>query len=304
MKKKALIGVIAGVVVAAAVGFATYEIVANKNTTSTQTSSSSNLENTSVKSDKRQENETISSTTKSSESIANITDSSNKKDIVHNNTNNASAKIIIANVKDSGNKNSSQESSKTKDDTLQNSTSSNTTVSTSNTENNSNNSSKSSKISVVNKTNTKDENNNSNSNIIDGEPVLFNNNSQVSAYYGTWIVGEKIGEARIGTGQKNSSIVGESVILTKSLYSFDGVTIENPNYYIISTSAKSYFGSSGWNGDVGASSNGIISFVVAAPSNVKVTANTIYKYEGQSKIIINDGSLAVLNYNGTVYSVK
>ena len=145
--------------------------------------------------------------------------------------------------------------------------------------------------------------NSSNSNIIDGQPVLFNNNSQVSAYYGTWTVGSKIGSPMVTDGTFGSNPSGKTLILTKSLYSFDGTVIENPNYYIISTNALSYFGSEGWTGNVGAS-NGIIRFIIAVPSNVRVTTSTIYKYETQSKIIINSGSIAVMNGEGSVYSAS
>lgn len=301
--KKAMIGV-AVVVVAAVVGFATYDIVSNKSATPVQTSLNNNSTNQND-SGKTQGSITVSSTTQSSTDYNNTISSSikNKKEqIVHNDASkDVNTKAINNEKKDSDNKNNSTESSKAKDSTTQSST---TVDNTNKMNSNSSNSSTKKTTTSDNTANIKNSVSDSNSNVIDGKPVLYNNNKEVSVYYGTWTVGDKIGGARVGIGQQGSSPTGKYIILTKSLYSFDGTTIEDPNYYIISTNAKSYFGSSGWSGDIGATSNGVISFIIAAPSNVKVTSSTIYKYERQSKVIINHGSLAILNGDGNVYSAK
>lgn len=274
--KKAMIGVIA-VVVAAVVGCTVYEVASKSNTTTTAIASSvSNSNNANVtESSTTEPSETASSTASSTEASSVNT---KIKDTISSKTESSTTK-----VSDNANKtkgiSSKTESSTTKSSVTQSSkTKSSTSASSS-------------------------ANSSSDGNIINGQPVLFNNNSQVSSYYGTWTVGDKIGAATVGDGASSTSPSGETLILTKSLYSFNGTVIEDPNYYIIATNASAYFGSEGWTGNVGAS-NGIISFIIAVPSNVKVTVSTIYKYETQLKVIENNGSLAVMNEAGTVYSAS
>ncbi len=289
--KRAMIGVVA-VVVAAVVGFTVYEVVSTSNTTtaisSSVSNSSSDLNNTTVSSGTSETDSSTISSTKAS-----TTNSSSKEQASSKNTTSSSS------TKSSATEKLSASDNKTENDSTKSSTTESSSTKSSTTENSGSDNTSSSNKTTVNNSSSTD----SNPYIIDGEPVLFNNNSQVSAYYGTWTVGDKIGSATVGDGTNTTDPTGETLILTKSLYSFDGTVIEDPNYYIIAANASVYFGSEGWTGDVGVS-DGIIEFIIAVPSNVKVTASTIYKYESQLKIIENDGSLAIMNGSETVYSAS
>ena len=318
--KKVMIGVIV-VIVAAVVGCTIYEVASAKSTTISSVSSVNNSNSISnstssvsaaSKTNAQESNDTASSTTKASNTI-----SSSKTINTKDSSASVKAKVISKDTTSSSEGKSVAENSSTKvsQSAKKDETASSTSSSTQMQPSNISDTTQSSGTKVIN---SKDKNtiennsnkiesdnsaNSSNSNIINGQPVLFNNNSQVSAYYGTWTVGSKIGSPMVTDGAFGSNPSGKTLILTKSLYSFDGTVIENPNYYIISTNASSYFGSEGWTGNVGAS-NGIIRFIIAVPSNVRVTTSTIYKYETQSKIIINSGSIAVMNGEGSVYSAS
>lgn len=102
--------------------------------------------------------------------------------------------------------------------------------------------------------------------------IYPNNNNLVSKYFGTWTVGKQIGST-IGINGTYKSFEGKKLIITPSLYSFNGTVIKNPNYYIVTMNPGTLFGNSQYNnfGAIKLNQYGEIEMIVAVPSTQKVT---------------------------------
>lgn len=102
--------------------------------------------------------------------------------------------------------------------------------------------------------------------------IYPNNNALVSKYFGTWTVGKEIGST-IGINGTYKSYEGKKVIITPSLYSFNGTVIKNPNYYIVTMSPGTLFGNSQYNnyGAIKLNQYGEIEMIVAVSNTQKVT---------------------------------
>lgn len=272
-----------------------------KNSVTKNSSSESKKTNTVVANDSSKNEEVKPTATTNSKDVQSTTTTTNNDDVKPTTTTKSSDTSVSSNSSENTEGTGTTSSTKTSK-AIEPTTSSSNNAESSGTSTQS--STSTSSTSSTSSTGATSSSSTSTNNMINGEPVLFNSNSQVSSYYGTWTVGNKVGAAVIGNGENVTSPTGDTVIMTKSLYSFDGTVIENPNYYIMSTSASSYFGSAGWTGEIGATSNGVIKFVIAVPSDVKVTSSTIYRYEKANKIIINDGNLIVLDSSQTAYSAS
>lgn len=74
------------------------------------------------------------------------------------------------------------------------------------------------------------------------------NNSNLSNYFGTWKVSKNVGHSIEGVTENAPSLIGSKLELTNDLYSFAGVTIKNPYYYIQNISARDLFGQDGVTG--------------------------------------------------------
>ena len=325
MKKSIIAAVI--VVAAAIAGVTAYEVATANSTETTVTTDNVKPATSSAKSNATESSITASSTTISSGTTSSVKSKSSENTETNTAVTNTSSKnqevkptatTKVTSVSSNNNENtespvttSSTKTSKTIEPTTSssnNAESSRTSTKSSTASTGATSSSSTTSTGVTSdsstSTGTTSSSSTSTNNMINGEPVLFNSNSQVSSYYGTWTVGNKVGGAVIGNGESVTPPTGDNIIITKSLYSFDGTVIENPDYYIISTSASTYFGSAGWTGNIGATSNGVIKFIIAVPSDVKVTSSTIYRYEKENKIIINDGNLVVLDSSQTAYSAS
>lgn len=101
-----------------------------------------------------------------------------------------------------------------------------------------------------------------------------NDNSLVSNYFGTWTVGKQIGSA-IGINGTFKSYEGRKIILTSNLYSYNGTTIKNPNYYIVTMDVSTFFGNSQYINvsNIKPNQYGELQFIVAVPSSQKITNN-------------------------------
>lgn len=124
-----------------------------------------------------------------------------------------------------------------------------------------------------------------------------NNNALVSKYFGTWTVGKKIGST-IGINGTYKSYEGKKVIITPSLYSFNGTVIKNPNYYIVTMNPSTLFGNSQYDnyGAIKLNQYGEMEIIMAVPNTQKVTNKDFidefqYMAFGNNPIIISGDSL-------------
>lgn len=124
-----------------------------------------------------------------------------------------------------------------------------------------------------------------------------NNNALVSKYFGTWTVGKKIGST-IGRYETYKSYEGKKVIITPSLYSFNGTVIKNPNYYIVTMNPSTLFGNSQYDnyGAIKLNQYGEMEIIMAVPNTQKVTNKDFidefqYMAFGNNPIIISGDSL-------------
>lgn len=104
------------------------------------------------------------------------------------------------------------------------------------------------------------------------DEVHENDNKEVSRYFGSWVVGDKIGST-VGESCNLPSYKGKKIIMTKEIFSFNGTTIKNPNYYIVTINPNTYFGSSKYNnfGTFKFNKYGQVEFIVAVAGNKTIT---------------------------------
>ena len=133
----------------------------------------------------------------------------------------------------------------------------------------------------------------SNSNNTTSQNVLREqNNNKVSSYLGNWEVSKDVGHSIEGMTENATSLIGTKLQITNSTYSFNGVTINNPYYYVKSVSARDLFGQ---DGSIGALQNEQTLEVLIVSSNPltasqiqNTTVNTI-----NPTIILNNSNIYV-----------
>lgn len=130
------------------------------------------------------------------------------------------------------------------------------------------------------------------------EEIHSNNNIEVSKYFGSWIVGNKTGST-VGESCDLPSYKGKKIIMTKNLFSFNGTTIKNPNYYIVTINPNTYFGSSKYNnfGTFKFNKYGQVEFIVAIAGNKTITNKEFIDIEpfmgiDSSAILVSGDNLA------------
>ena len=97
--------------------------------------------------------------------------------------------------------------------------------------------------------------------------LLFNPQN----YYGTYTLNKEIGYQNLG-GLPNAQVPNLKLILTKDLYSYNGITIKNPTYYCITTKLSWNTGADGIHSDIGKGNMGdTLTYIYAVPSNTKIT---------------------------------
>lgn len=120
-------------------------------------------------------------------------------------------------------------------------------------------------------TNTTNTNNLDNANT-SGAEYKPNGNFYLSKFFGTWNLGGEIAHVVEGGNSKAPS-GNKELILTKSLYSYNGIVINNPQYYVVTSPSESFFGSEGIEGNI----SNTFSFIVAVPQNVVVNKDYFFK---------------------------
>ena len=121
-----------------------------------------------------------------------------------------------------------------------------------------------------------------------------NDNKLVSKYFGTWTVGKQIGFA-VGQGAYTKSYKGKKIILTKNLFSFNGWTVKNPNYYIVTESMWYLFGFSKDNyyGDLKYNKADQVQLILALPHSKKLTNQEFINYVRFPQCLLISGNSLV-----------
>ena len=73
-------------------------------------------------------------------------------------------------------------------------------------------------------------------------------NNVIDKYFGTWVVSKNVGHSIEGINQNAPSLIGEKLQITNNIYSFNGITIKKPYYYIKTVEFNNLFGGDGATG--------------------------------------------------------
>ena len=194
--------------------------------------------------------------------------------------------IAIANITS----NSSSSSSTT--------TSSSTSKTTGTTKSNSSNSStkatssKSSTSTTSKASNTgSSSSSNSSNNTTSQNTLREQNNNKLSSYLGNWEVSKDVGHSIEGMTENATSLIGTKLQITNSTYSFNGVTITNPYYYVETVSTRDLFGQ---DGSVGALQNQQ-TLEVLVVSSKPLTASEV------QIMAVNDSHPTIILNNSNIY---
>lgn len=86
---------------------------------------------------------------------------------------------------------------------------------------------------------------NSNNKTIPQNTIREANNNEFNNYFGTWEVNKNVGHSIEGVTENATSLIGATLQITNNIYSFNGVTINNPYYYVQNMSTQNLFGQDG-----------------------------------------------------------
>lgn len=134
--------------------------------------------------------------------------------------------------------------------------------------------------------------------------VISSGEADLSNYYGRWTPTKNIGyngSLQSPSAMTQQEIAQNKLILTKNLYSYNGVTIQNPKYYQITYNTANAFGNMELGGYEIKGLGNTITEIIAVPQNQTVNLSKYTPLEIDGLPTITNGKIIAFNKYGTVY---